>query len=120
MRVTVQNAQRYIGWLALFLAVAVAVLGFVDQTERTNLANRVAAQSACQTKVNQEFLAVIKDRANISNENTANLNNFIVAFLHSKNNTPAQDTAVIDAYLTELAKINGELKRATFPSIGSC
>lgn len=113
MRITAQRFQRYIGWVALVLAIGVAVNSSVGQQEDNN-------RAACQTRVNQEFLAVIKERAEINNENTDNLNNFVVAFLHSKNNTPAQDQEVINTYLTELAKINGELKRATFPSIGSC
>jgi hypothetical protein len=120
MRVTVHRFQQYVGWFAVVLAVAVGIYGYVDQTQRNNLANRVAAQSTCQTKVNQEFLAVIKERAAIGNENTANINAFVVAVINSKNYTPAQDAKAISVYLTELAKINGELSRATFPAIGSC
>lgn len=113
MRMTAQKAQRYIGVVALLLALFAGVDSYVGQQDDNN-------RSACQTRVNQDFLAVIKERATISNENTANLNDFVVAFLHSKSNTPAQDQVIINKYLTELARINGELQRATFPSIGNC
>lgn len=120
MRVTKERAQRYVGWLALLLAIGAVVFTSVEQSERTTEVHRTAATAACQTKVNQEFLAVLKERATISNENTSNINDFVVALINSKKNTPAQDAAVIKTYLTELAKINGELQHATYPDIGSC
>lgn len=111
MRVTVSNAQRFVGWFAVALAITVAALGYVSQQNDNN-------RAACQTRVNQEFLAVIKQRAALSTESTANIDALIVSVFADK--TPQQAQADYAKYKARLDTINGELKRATFPSIGSC
>jgi aminoglycoside phosphotransferase family enzyme len=117
---TAELFRRYVGVLALILAIAAVVFGFFQQTERSHEVSRQAAVSSCQTRINQEFLAVLKERATIGNENTTNINDFVVAILNSKGNTAAQNAKIVNTYLTGLAKINGELQHATYPDIGSC
>lgn len=124
MRSTLRTAfariERTVSVVAVILAVFAGVMSTVTNIEVTDQRNQDAARVACQTAINQEFLSVIRTRGSIGNENVANLNDFVVAFINSKNNTPAQDQKVITTYLTELAKINGELAKATYPSIGDC
>lgn len=111
MRMSAHNAQRYVGVLALILAIFVAVNGYVAQQDDNN-------RAACQTRVNQEFLTVIKQRAALNTSATANIDKLIVAVFADK--TPQQAQADYKKYLAELDTINGELKRATFPSVGNC
>lgn len=120
LRTAFARVERTVSMIAVLLAVVAGILSVVTNVEVTDQRNENAAKVVCQTAINQEFLSVIKTRGSIGNENVANLNNFVVAFINSKNNTPAQDQKVITTYLTELAKINGELAKATYPSIGDC
>lgn len=105
--------ERFMGAFALALGVFSTVLTTYTQAHDAN-------QVSCQSDINKEFLDTLKVRATIGNENTANINDFVVALLHSKNNTPAQDQAAINSYLTRLAKIDAELAKATYPNITSC
>lgn len=119
-RTTLARAERGVSYLAVLLAITSAVLSVVTNVSVEDEKSRDAAKVACQTQINQEFLATLKTRSNISNESTANINNFVVALINSKNNTPAENQKIINSYLTELAKTNAELKSATYPSIGDC
>jgi hypothetical protein len=112
-KINPRKLERSIGVVALILGMTGTVYSGYLQVHDEH-------QVACQAAINKEFLAILKERAGISNDNTNNINNFVLDLIHSKNNTPAQDAADINAYLTELAKINGELKSATYPSIGGC
>ena len=111
MRVTADKAQRYVAWLAVLLVIVVAVFGYIGQ-------NRDNDRAACQTRVNQEFLTIIKQRAALSTESTGTIDNLIVSVFADK--TPAQAQADYQKFVKELETVNGELKRATFPSVGSC
>lgn len=99
----------------LVLLLALASLGWSTYTQV-----RYSAVTACQTRINQDFLSIIKERSQLSNENTTNINKLIVELFDSAKNTPAQDTAEEKAFLTELDKVNGELQRTTYPDIGDC
>lgn len=113
MRIKLRAVEIVVGGAALALGITGTIFSYNTQTQDKN-------QVSCQTRINQEFLTVLKERATIGNENTENLNNFIVSFINSANYTKAQDAAVIKTYLTELATINGDLKNATYPDIGHC
>jgi hypothetical protein len=105
--------ERPMGVVAL--ALGVFSTAFTTYTQVTD-----AHQVSCQSDINQEFLTTLKTRASIGNENTKNINDFIIALINSKNNTPAEDQAVINSYLAKLAEINAELAKATYPDIPSC
>jgi hypothetical protein len=112
-----RKVERYVGVVALIFGLTGTFYsGYIQVHDEHQLSQKVS----CQAAINKEFLAVLKTRSGISNENTANINNFVLDLIGSKNNTPAEDAKDINAYLTELAKINGELKSATYPSIGNC
>ena len=105
--------QKFLGAIALVLGLTATALSYHTQINDDR-------RNSCQTKINQEFLATLKERATINNNNTNNINGFVVALINSASYTKAQDAAVIKAYLTELATINGDLKAATYPDIGNC
>ena len=77
-------------------------------------------KTACQTRINQEFLTVIQQRAALNAENEQNINQLLVEALNGSKNTPAQNAVLAKKYLDELDRINDALKRATYPDIGSC
>jgi len=111
MQLTVHNAQRFVGWFAVAIAFGSAAIGYYGQQDSNN-------RAACQTRINQEFLAVIKERAKVGNANTKNINDLIQEVFSTKD--PKVALADYQKYLKELAVINGELQRDTFPDIGSC
>lgn len=106
-------SQKIAGYVAIVISLVSLVLGVIYQ-------NHLADVTSCQTRINQEFLAVIKERAELNNENTANINKLIVEAFSASTKTIAERKAEGQAYLTELDRINGELAKATFPSLSSC
>ena len=120
LRTAFTRVERAVSVIAVLLAVVAGILSVVTNVEVTDQRNENAAKVACQTEINKEFLATIKERAVLSTENTKNLNDLVVASIKAKGNTAAQDQQIVSAYLTELAKLNGELAKATYPSIGDC
>lgn len=113
MRTSIGRVEKWAGVVAILVAIFAAF--FAAYTQQHD-----ASRAACQTRVNQEFLVIIKQRAVLSTENTDNLNYFVQQLLKSKNYTHAQDEAVIKTYETKLAEINVDLRKATYPAIGNC
>jgi hypothetical protein len=105
--------NRIDGFIAIGLAVVSMGLGIVYQ-------NQIHAKTECQARINQIFLATIKERAELNNEDMANINKLLLEALNSAKNTKAQNIAEAEAYQKELDKINGELAKATYPDLGSC
>lgn len=111
-KINPRKLERYIGVVALILGMTGTVYSGYLQVHDEH-------QVACQAAINKEFLAILKDRAGIGNENTSNINNLIQS-VFKKGETPAEAEKSYGVFLTELAKINGELKSAKYPSIGGC
>ena len=111
MRQSLRNVERWAGVVALLIAALSIIFGTITQFESR-------ATVSCQTRINQEFLAILKTRSAIGNENTANINNLIKEVFSTKD--PKVALADYQTYLTELAKIDAELKAATYPDIGDC
>jgi hypothetical protein len=105
--------ERRIGVAVLLLALLSACFSVYTQVN-------YAEVTACQTRINQEFLQVIQTRAGLNSENESNINNLILELFKSAGNTKAQDLAEEKAFITELDTVNGRLKSATYPDIGSC
>lgn len=105
--------ERRVGLVAVFLAIVST--GFATYTQV-----HYAEVTACQTRINQEFLQTIKNRAGLNNDNEANINKLILELFSSAKNTPAQDAAEEKAFITELDKVTHELRQATYPDIGDC
>lgn len=112
MRKSLRGVERWAGFVALVLG-AVST-GFAVYTQA-----HAEDQVKCQSAINQEFLTILKERAAIGNENTANINNLIQE-VFTPGITSEQAEKDYQNYLTELAKINGDLKHATYPEIGNC
>lgn len=112
-RMNLRRLERSVGAVAL-------VFGLTGTGWSVYTQNQDSSQVSCQTRINQKFEEIITARSSLTNENTQNVNDFIVALLNSKSSTPEQNQKVIAHYLTELAKVNNELKRTTFPTIGTC
>lgn len=108
-----RTVERSVGAIAL-------VLGFIATGVSTYTQIHENHQAACYNRIDQEFLSVIKQRSAVQNENTANLNYFVEQAIESPKYTQAQKEAFIHTYLTELAKINGELRSLTFPNFNGC
>lgn len=110
-KVAGSTVQRYAGVVALVLALVANVAGVVTQTIEQRQAN-------CQTQINQEFLATLKQRSAIGKENTDNINNLIKGVFSAKD--PKTAMKYYQDFLTELDNINGELSKAKYPSLHSC
>ena len=111
MRILAGVTERGAGLIALALAAFSVAAGLYTQWQ-------ISEKSSCQYNINQQFLATIKQRAEIGNESTANINNLIKGVFSTKD--PKVALQDYQTYLTRLDTINGELGKATFPDLGAC
>lgn len=112
LRMKFRNVERVLGVATLVLGITATAISYHAQVREEH-------STSCQTQVNQEFLTVIKERGAIGNANTENINSLIQE-VFTKGSTQQQIQNDYAKYLTELAVINGDLKRDTYPDIGSC
>jgi hypothetical protein len=106
------TGQRVI-LIAILLAMVSSCFAIYTQV-------RYSEVTACQARINQTFLTVIKERSQLSNENNQNINSLIVQVFKLSSGDKAAALAEYKAYLTELDKVNNELRQATYPNIGDC
>lgn len=99
------------GYIALVLGAISFSFGLWQQVQLSD-------KTSCQTAINQEFLATLKQRAAIGKENTDNINTLIKDVFSTKD--PKVALKDYQDYLTELDNINGELGKAAYPNFGSC
>lgn len=111
LRNTLRKMERPAGALALILGLTGTGVSIYTQVHESSYVT-------CQSGINQEFLAVLKQRAAVSTDSTSTINNLIIGVFSSK--TPAEAQAEYKKYLTELAKVDGELRKLTYPDLGSC
>lgn len=103
--------EKVAGYIALALGAVSFAVGLY-----TGL--RTQAEASCQTNINQEFMATLKQRAAIGKENTDNINRLITDVFSTKD--PKVAMKYYQDYLTELDTINGELSKASYPNFTSC
>lgn len=103
--------EKVAGYIALTLGAVSFAMGLY-------VGFRTQAEARCQTNINQEFLATLKQRAAIGKENTDNINTLIKDVFSTKD--PKVAMHYYQDYLTELDTINGELGKATYPNFTSC
>lgn len=103
--------EKIAGYIALVLGAVSFSFGLWQQVQLSD-------KTTCQTAINQEFLATLKQRAAIGTENTNNINRLIKGVFSTKD--PKVALGDYQDYLTELENINGELGKATYPNFGSC
>jgi hypothetical protein len=111
-----------VGYITRYVALGLAVvsfgIGLWTSREQYLDSSRSKATTECQTRINQQFLSVLKERARLGQENSTNINNLVKAVFTAKDSKTAM--ADYQRYLTELDRINGETQRATYPDLQSC
>lgn len=103
--------EKVAGYIALILGAVSFSFGLYQQVQLSD-------KTTCQTAINQEFLATLKERGAIGKENTDNINTLIKDVFSTKD--PKVALKDYQDYLTELDTINGELGKATYPNFSSC
>jgi hypothetical protein len=99
--------QRAIGVVVILLAIATVAQAVVFERQQARLA-------ACQTRFVEDFTAALRTRAQIGEEDRANLNTLIRDVITAQ---PGRARDVLAVYLQRQAELEGQRKAVPLPTL---